>query len=198
MVARLGRIHVSVKAVGIFHDELARAHHAKARAALIAELGLNMVKIARHLLVALDLLARNVSHHLFAGGLDDEVAAMPVFHAKQLGAHLLEATRLLPVFSGLDDRHQHLHRPGAVHFLAHDGLNLAHHAQAQRHVGVDARTELFDHAGAHHQLVADHLSIGGGLFLSRDKKLRGFHEVFSTINEQRDIEQVGGLIGGKS
>ena len=29
-------------------------------------------------------------------------------------------------------------RAGAVHFLAHDRLDLAHHAQAQRHPGVDA------------------------------------------------------------
>ena len=81
LIAEFGRFQVAVKTVGIFHDEFARTHHAKTRAAFVAELGLYVVKIARQLFVTFDLLARDVGHHLFAGRLDDEVAVMPVFHA---------------------------------------------------------------------------------------------------------------------
>ena len=161
----------AVKAVGVFHDELAAAHQAKAGAAFVTELGLNLVEIFRQLLVAAQFLAGDVGHHFFAGGLDHKVAAMPVFDAQQLGAHFLEAPGFLPQLGGLHHRHGQLDRHGAVHFLAHDGLHLANDAQTHGHVGVDASTEFFDHAGSHHQLVAGHFGVSGGFFEGGDEEL---------------------------
>jgi hypothetical protein len=42
--------------------------------------------------------------------------------------------------------------------------------QAHRHVGIDAGTQAFDHAGAHHQLVADDLGVGRCFFKRGNKK----------------------------
>jgi len=53
---------------------------------------------------------------------------------------------------------------GAVHLLAHDLFDLAHDAQAERQQVVDAAGQLADHAGPHHQLVADHVGVGGSCF----------------------------------
>jgi len=66
-------------------------------------------------------------------------------------------------------------RAGAVHLLAHDVLDLAQHAQAQRRPGVDAGGELAQHAGLEHQLVADDLGVGGGFLAGAKVELRQAH-----------------------
>ena len=153
--------HVAIKTVSILHDELAPAHQAETRPAFVPEFGLNLVQVDGQLLVALDVLARDVRHHLFAGGLNDEVSLMPVLDAKQFGAHLGEAAGLLPKLGRLNYRHAELHRTGAVHLFAHDGLDLADNAQPHRHIAVNASPELLDHAGAQHEFVAGNLGVGG-------------------------------------
>jgi hypothetical protein len=45
-----------VERIGVLHQEFARAHHAEARADLVAELGLDLVEVDRQLLVAGQLL----------------------------------------------------------------------------------------------------------------------------------------------
>ena len=179
LVAGFGGVLVTVKAVSVFHDEFARAHHAEAWPAFIPEFCLDVIEIARQLLVAFDLLAGDVGHHFFAGGLDDEVAVVPVFHAHQLGAHFFPAAGFLPEFSRLNHRHQQFHRPGAVHLFSHNRLDLADDPQTHRHVRVNARAQFFDHAGAHHQLVAGDFGIGRGFLLGGNKKLGCFHGLFS-------------------
>jgi hypothetical protein len=55
---------------------------------------------------------------------------MAILDAQQLGAHLLETAGFLPQLGRLDHGHGQFDRAGAVHFLAHDGFDLADHAQA--------------------------------------------------------------------
>jgi hypothetical protein len=81
----------------------------------------------------------------------------------------------MPQLGRLHHRHGQFNRTGAVHFLAHDLLDLSNHSQAHGHQGVDASAEFFDHASAHHQLVADHFSVGWGLFEGGNEELGGFH-----------------------
>ena len=176
LVADLGAVAVLVEGVGVLHRELAATHQPEARTAFVAELGLDLVEVLGQLLVALELLAGDVRHHLFAGGLDHEVTAVAILDAQQLGAHLLEAARFLPQLGRLHHGHGHFHGAGAVHFLAHDGLDLADHAQAHGHVVVDASTQLFDQARTHHELVADHFGIGRSFLEGGDEELGGFHE----------------------
>ena len=175
LVTLLGRIAVAVKTVGVLHDELAPTHQAKTGTTLVTELGLNLVEIFRQLLVTAQFLLGNISDHFLGGGLNHEVSAMAVFDAQQLGAHLVEAPGFLPQLGGLHHRHGHLNSLRAVHFFAHDGLNLADHTQAHGHVGVDASAEFFDHAGAHHQLVTGDFGVGRGFFEGGNQELGGFH-----------------------
>jgi hypothetical protein len=177
VVAAPGGVAVTVEGVGILHRELAAPHQAEARPPLVAELGLDVVEIFRQLLVAAQLLAGDVGHHLFAGGLQREVALVPVLEAQQLGAHLVPAAGLLPQLGRLHQRHQQFDRAGPVHLLADDVLDLADHPQAHRQVVVDAGAEPLDQARTHHQPVADHFRVGGRFLLGGDEELGGFHGV---------------------
>lgn len=177
LVARLGSSLVAVEAVGVLHGELAPPHQAEAGTALVTELRLDLVEILWQLFVAAQLLASDVSDHFFAGRLDDEVAAMAVLDAQEFRAHFLEAPCLLPELGGLHHGHGELHGAGTVHFLAHDGLDLAHHAQAHGHVVVDAGAQLLDQAGPRHELVADHLGVRRRFLEGGNKELGGFHRL---------------------
>ena len=125
MVADFGSVDVAVKAVGVFHGEFTPTHQAKAGSALIPEFGLDLVQVFGQLLIAFDLLAHDVGHHLFAGGLDHVIAFVPVFDPQQFGAHLLEAPGFLPQLCGLHHRHGDLDGTRAVHLFAHDRFDLA-------------------------------------------------------------------------
>ena len=96
LVSLFERGFVQVEGVGIFHDELTRAHHAKARANLITEFGLNLVEVHRQLLVAGDLFAHQVSDDFFMSGAYAVIALVAIFQTQQFRAVLLPAARLLP------------------------------------------------------------------------------------------------------
>ncbi len=170
--ARIGGAHVvvfarhvlvgEVERIRVLHQELARTHHAEARADLIAEFGLDLIEIQRQLLVAVDLLAREFGSGLFGGGAVAELLFLAVLDLEQLPAELFPTPGGVPQLAWLDGGKQHFHCTGAVHLLAHDGLDLAQHAQAQRRPGVQPGGQLADHARAQHQAVADQLGVGRG------------------------------------
>ena len=168
---------VDIERVGILHDEFARSHHAEARTNLVAKLGLDLVEVQRQLTIAPQILARDIGDHLLGSRLNDEIALMTILEAQQLGPVLVPASRLLPEFGRLDDRHQELDRAGTIHFLAHDGFDLAQHAQSQRHPGVDPGGQPLDHAGAQHQAMAGELGFGGSFLERRQKKPRYVHRL---------------------
>ena len=175
LVALLERGGVEVEGVGVLHRELARPHHAEARPDLVAELGLDLVEIDRQLPIALQLASREVGDHFLVRRAVAVRPVVPVVHAQQLRPELLPAARFLPELGRLHRRHQQLDRPGAVHFLADDGLDLAQHAQAQRQPRVQAGGETADQAGAQHQLVAHHLGVGGNVPQGIDRVGRKSH-----------------------
>ena len=156
----------AVEGIRVLHGEFASAHDAETRPPLVAELGLDVIEILGHLPVAADLVPGDVGDHFFGGGLDDEVALMPVLDPQQFGTVLLPAPGLHPEFGRLHHRHQQFDRAGAIHFFADDAFDAPDDAQAHRHVVVDAARQLADHAGPGHQLMADDLGIGGR-FLER-------------------------------
>ncbi len=166
---------VDVEAVRVLHDELARAHHAEAGPDLVAELGLDLVEVDRHLPVAADFLAHDVGDHFLVRRTHDEVPLVAVFEAQHVGAHLREAPRFLPQLRRLDDGHHELDGPCAVHLLANDLLDLAQRDEAERHPRVEAAAQLLDHARAKHQLLADDVGLGGGFLLGREVELGYAH-----------------------
>ena len=130
VVGMLAGLAGQVEGIGVLHQELAAAHDAEARADLVAELPLDVIEVARHVLVGLNTLAEDVGDHLLIGGAEEHVAVMPVLDAQHFLAIGVIAAGLAPEIGGLDRRHQHLDGPCPVLLLAHDLLDLAQHAVA--------------------------------------------------------------------
>ena len=175
------RVHVGVEGVGVLHGEFAGAHDAEARPDLVAELGLNLIEVGRQLLVAVDLVAHQIGDHFLMGGAQAEGVVVAVGEAQQLGAVGGRPAGLFPQFHGLHHRHQHFLGAGAVHFLADNTLHLAQHAQTGWQPGVQAGGQLADHAGAQHELMADHHRVRGGLFNGAEQVLGGAHIGFCIV-----------------
>ena len=175
MVADFGRCLVAVKAVSVFHDEFAAAHQTKARATLVAKFGLDLVQVLGQLFVAFDVLAHHIRHDFFAGRLNDEIAAVAVFDAQQLGPVGGETPGFLPQFRWLNDRHCHFNSASAVHLFPHNRFNLANHTQPHGHIAVNASAQFFDQTCARHELMAGDFSVAGRFFQGGDEELGGFH-----------------------
>ena len=176
VIAVLQAVRVFIEGVRVLHDEFAPAHHAKTRTNFVAEFGLNLIPVDRHLFVRLDFTSRHVGDDLFVRWADHEIALVAVFETQQFGAVLLPATGFLPQLGRLHRRHEQFNRARAIHFLAYDLLDFAHAAQPHRHQGVNAATDTFDHAGTDHELMADDFRFGGRFFERGDEKLTGFHD----------------------
>src|SRR5688572_23451007 len=59
VVGMLSRLAAHIEGIGILHQKLTPPHHAKARPYLVAEFPLDMVEVARQVLVALHALAKD-------------------------------------------------------------------------------------------------------------------------------------------
>ena len=159
LVGLVHALDVLIEGVEVLHDELAAAHEAETRTALIAELVLDLVEHQRQLLVGADFVAHERRDHLFMRRSEAEVAAMAVLDAHHLVAVGAPAAALLPEFCRLQDRHHDLLAAGGVHLLADDLLDLADRAPCERQEGVHATGRLADHAGAVHELMAGDLCL---------------------------------------
>ena len=166
---------VEIERIGVLHDELARAHHPEARADLVTELRLDLVKVDRQLLVAAHLAPGDVRDDLLVGRADAEVAFVPVLQAQQLRTEVAPAPGLLPELGRLDGGHQHFLGAGRVHLLANNGFDLAEHAHAEREPGVETRREQADQAGPEHEPVAHDLGLRRRFAHRGEKRLRASH-----------------------
>ena len=155
-----------MKAVGILHQEFAPAHHPETRPDFVAELGLNLVEVHRQLAITADIAAHQIGDDFFMRRPEHELALVTILQPQQLGTVLRVAAGFLPQLGRHHHWRQQFQGTGAIHFLAHDRLDLPQHAQPQRQPGVDAGGELADHACTQHQPVADDFGVGGD-FLER-------------------------------
>jgi len=152
---------VDAEGVGVFHDELAPAHDAEARADFVAELGLDLVEIGRQLTVTAQFVFQQRGDDFLVRRPDAKRALVAVGEAQQLRPVFLPPPRLAPQLGRLHRRHQHLLRAGTVHLFANDALHLAQYIDTGGQPVVDSRGHLADEAGAQHQLVADDFGVGG-------------------------------------
>ncbi len=129
-------------------------------ARFVAELGLQVIDKLGKLAIGADLPTRQVSHHLFVGHSQRHVSPGAVLPVYQLRVGRVPAAGLLPQVARLRDRHGDLLPTDRVHLLANDGLDLVQAAARQRQIGIDARAQRLDKAGARQQLVAGQLCIG--------------------------------------
>ncbi len=142
-----------VEGVGVLHDELLRAHEAEARTRLVAELRLDLVHDHRQLAVGADDGLDDVGHLLLGRRAEREVMLRAVLELEHVGAHSLPAPGGLPQLGWLEDRHEQLLSAGAVHLLAHDRLDLAQGAHAERQEREQSGCRLLDERRPHEQLV---------------------------------------------
>jgi hypothetical protein len=158
-----------IEGIGVLHQEFARAHHAEARADLVAELPLNMEEIERQILIGAHRGAKNLGDHLLIGRAIEHLAVMAVGDAQHFLAIGVIASRLAPQIGGLNGRHQTFDGPGAGLLLADDGVDLVQDPQPERQPGVDAGRLLPDHARPQHQPVRDDFRLFRGLAQNRQK-----------------------------
>ena len=78
-----------VEAVGVLHQELARAHHAEARADLVAELDLDLVEVDRQLAVTAQLAACDVGDDFLVRRPIHVGTLVPVLETQQLGPEVV-------------------------------------------------------------------------------------------------------------
>ena len=163
LVALVEPLGVAVEGVGVLHDELARAQHARARARLVALLDLEVVEDQGQVAVGAHDLGDVRGDGLLVGQREHELRALAVAQLEQLLDRI--APGLAPRLGRLQDGHQHLLGADRVHLLA-DDLNRALMDppagwQPRPHPGPD----LADQAGSDHQLVRDRLRVGRRLLL---------------------------------
>ena len=168
---------VDVEGVVVLHQELAPAHDAEARPHLVAELPLDVIEVLRQVAVALHAVAEEHGDHLLVGRPEQHLAIVAVLEAQHLGAVGVVAAALAPQIGRLDGRHQHFLRARGVLLLAHDALDVAQHAQAERQPGIDAGAGLADQAGAQHQAVRHDLRLGRILLQGRQEILAHAHAI---------------------
>src|SRR5262249_31168694 len=104
-----------------------------------------------------------------------EVTLVAILHAQQFLAILVPTATFLPQLGRADGGHQDLLGSGTIHFLTDDALHLVHHTQAERQEVVDSARKLANHAGPHHESVADDFCISRVLLERRDERLAIAH-----------------------
>ena len=180
-----------IEGVGILHDELARAQEAAFGTRLVAKLGLDLIPDLRKLLVAAQLAARDISHDLFVGHAEAEVAAVAVLEAKQVVAHDVPAAGFLPHLGGVKAREIKFLSADGVHFLAHDLRDFEDRALRQIEVIINASGKLADVAGAQQEAMAGDLGFGGVLTEGGDKKFTPVHGgCFVSLAEGASAQQL--------
>ena len=167
-----------MKAVSIFHQELARPQNAEPGTLFIPKLGLDLVDRQRHLTMAAEMPGHQVRDDFFMRRAESEVNIPIATSDIEVDQHISE--RFFPPcpleqVNRLQRRHQNFQRPGRIHFLSHDRLGLFQGTNPQRQVGVGTRHQLANKTGTQHQLMTGNFCIRRDFFHRRDKCLRPAH-----------------------
>ena len=178
---------VPVEGVGVLHRELAHAQQTGARAWLVAKLGLDLIEHCRQLPVTLDILLDQVGHDLLVGHAQHHVPVVAIPKARHVAADLIPAARLLPQLGRMYHGQGHLLAADGIHLSTKDLFDLLFGAQRQREKIKNPSGDLVNHAGTHHQLVADHVGVSGHFAQGLKKQLGKTHR------KLRIVQQLGCL-----
>src|SRR6266567_2224198 len=170
------RRFVDVERIGVLHQELAAAHHAKARTLLVAEFPLDVIENLRQFAIGVNIGAEDLGDHVLVGEPIKHVALMAILDAQHFRAVGVVASALAPKIGKLQGRHQELDGTGAVLLLAHDLFDLLEHAKAERQPCVDPGGLLADEACPQHQPVGGDLRLLRSLAQDRQKVAGEAHD----------------------
>src|SRR5580658_4179941 len=162
---------IDVERISVFHDELAHSQQARLGTRLVAKFGLNLIPDLRQLLVAAQLLARDVGHDFFMRHPETEVGALAILEAEHVFAHYSPASALLPEIARIQ-RGQVKFLADLVHLLADDTHNFLRSAIAHEQKRIDPGAQLTNVSSADQQFVASDLGISRSLAKRRNKELR--------------------------
>src|SRR5271156_315462 len=169
LVAQVEAGFIQIEGVAVLHDELPYTQQPGFWSRLVTKLGLDLVPDLRKLLVAGQLLARDIGHDLFVGHAQAEPRTLAVLQPKHVLAHARPAPTLLPQFAWMDRRQQKL-LPDLVHLLANDSHDLVDRPLTEEQVGVDARAKLADISAPNEELVTGDFGVRRSLTKGRDKE----------------------------
>ena len=151
-----------MEGVGIFHNEFATPHQTKSGTNLIAEFALYLIQIDGQLPVGAQQIGGQICDHFLMGRPQSQLAPLTIFQMEHdaLPCGVAGPTAAaLPQLRRLKLGQQGFKGSGAVHLLTHHPGNLLEHPPHQGEIGVDARGNPADVAGAKQQLVRGNLSL---------------------------------------
>ena len=186
VVGQLGTGLIDIEGVGILHQEFAAAHHAEARALLVTELPLDVIKNLRQFAIRSHRGAKDFGDHVLVCRPVQQLALVSIDDAQHFRPVGVVAPGLAPEIGKLQGRHQQLDGAGAIHLLPHDLLDLLQHPQAERQPRVDAGGFLADHASTQHQAMRNDLRFLGIVAENRQ-------EIFGQAHRTLDLWDRAGL-----
>ncbi len=160
-VRRVEALVAGVEGVGVLHRELAAADQPRAGTRLVAVLRLDLVEPDGQVLVRRVEVLHHEGEHLLVRRAEQVVGTLAVLEPEDAVAVVGPAVGRLVGLAGQQRGELQLLGADGVHLLAHDLLDLAEDAQAERQPRVDAGGGATDVAGAHEQPVAGHLRVDG-------------------------------------
>ena len=149
-----------VEAVGVLHDELARAQQPGPWASLVPILGLDLVEVQRQVLVGAGDVLHHQGEHLLVRRRKEEVGPLAVLEAEQVVAVLGPPPGRLVRLTGEERGEVHLLETGLVHLVAHHVLDVAEHLPPERKPRETAGGRTPDVSRPDQQSVARHLGVG--------------------------------------
>ena len=120
-----------VEGVSVHHDELAATQDASARTSLVSVLVLDLVETQWQVLVRGVQVLDHEGEHLLVGRAKQHLRPLAILETEEVVAVLNPATSLLVRIGGEECGEAHLLSSNSSHLLATDGLDLAHHPEAQ-------------------------------------------------------------------
>src|SRR5262249_9017060 len=159
---------INIKGVRVLHRELTYAQEPGLGSRLIAKLALNLIPDLGQLLVAAQLLARDLGHYFFVGEAEAEVGSFAILEAEHVVAYHRPAPARFPQFPRMQ-RGQIEFLTDLVHLLAHDLSDLQLRAMAKKEERINAGGKLPHVSRAQKKLMTGHLSVSRGFSQGRNK-----------------------------
>ena len=173
-----------VEGVGVLHRKLAHADHTRARARLVAELGLDLINHKGVLRVARRIVADKLHGCLLMRHAEHHRGVVSVLEAEQLGLDARISAGFLPKRGGHRHGEENLLPVDFVHLLAQDLLDLGGDAVERRELRENAAAHKLHVAAAQHQRMAVDDGAGGLFLKAVADKLTEFHSVASDVYQK--------------
>ncbi len=147
---------IRIKRVAILHDKFTAAHEPETRTQLVAIFIGNLIQGNRELLIRRRVHMHEHRHQLLMRRPHAIFAPVPILQTKHLVSVHRPASRFLPNFRRLHNRHRDLLRARLIHFLANDGRNFLQRPPRERHIHIDTAGDFTDHPRLQHINMAGH------------------------------------------